>query len=637
MKSAWLGLLSNFAILFLPVFAWAQFNVRTRIAAGSRQAAMLGAVLGIGAILSMLTPFELQPGVFVDARSAAVATAGFFGGPIGGAVAMALAAAFRVWLGGTGAIAGTAVILIAGSVGVLGRDMVATGLLRQRHVLLLGFMVAIAGALSILLLPQALWIPALSTVALPSAVVSMVATSVLGLLLIGEERRRDLIQQNEIYRAITESLPDSLNVKDLEGRFIVANPATAALMRAPNEGALIGRTDFDFYPAETASRFREEEAAVLAETQTAQFEQQVHHADGTSVWLSTLKVPLKDASGRVLALITHNRDITARKALEGRFARSQSLLSAALAYMADGIVMFDAECRLAFCNEQYRRFFAATADVRVPGATLREILRTSVARGEQEGVTPGEFDRWVTDVEASLRTGGDRLLRLSNGRWLSARTRPLREGGCLIVFTDITAQKEAQEALAANNRMLAKLAATDSLTGLANRRAFDDELARHLRAAQGGPPVGLLLIDLDRFKEFNDTYGHQAGDGCLAAVAACLRRVLVRAEDCAARYGGEELAAILPGSHEQGAREVAERFRQAVQQLAIPHRASPDRIVTVSIGVASTAAWPRAPTPDVLLRSADRALYDAKRSGRNQVRAISDVQETASAVGSGGG
>ena len=118
-------------------------------------------------------------------------------------------------------------------------------------------------------------------------------------------------------------------------------------------------------------------------------EQRVARTDGFSGWLSTLKAPLRDASGRIIGLLTHNRDISDRKRLEAEHAVSEQRLADALADMADALVMFDAEDRLVLCNDRYREFFPKTAHLRVPGTPFRDILRASSRSGEQGGVEPG--------------------------------------------------------------------------------------------------------------------------------------------------------------------------------------------------------------------------------------------------------
>ena len=179
-------------------------------------------------------------------------------------------------------------------------------------------------------------------------------------------------------------------------------------------------------------------------------------------------------------------------------------------------------------------------------------------------------------------------------------------------------------ALEEANRRLEVLSTTDALTGVANRRRFAEVLAAEWRRAQrSDAPLGAVMVDIDRFKLYNDRYGHLAGDACLRRVAATLAANVRGPSDVVARYGGEEFAAILPGACEADAQKVGERLRAAVARLAEPHAGMPLGIVTISVGTASTVPAPDG-SPDRLLESADAALYRAKERGRNQVVGAGD-------------
>ena len=189
------------------------------------------------------------------------------------------------------------------------------------------------------------------------------------------------------------------------------------------------------------------------------------------------------------------------------------------------------------------------------------------------------------------------------------------------VERDITVRKQIEAKLAAAARDLAQQAATDPLTGLANRRCFDETLEREWRRAnREGNPLALLMLDVNCFKFYNDEYGHLMGDTVLREIASCMQGAIRRPADIAARYGGEEFAVILPNTHCDGAMRVAEAIRTAVVNRALPHRLGPAGIVTVSLGVSAVVPSPFTTldtTPASLIASADAALYTAKAAGRN--------------------
>jgi diguanylate cyclase (GGDEF)-like protein len=182
--------------------------------------------------------------------------------------------------------------------------------------------------------------------------------------------------------------------------------------------------------------------------------------------------------------------------------------------------------------------------------------------------------------------------------------------------------RERTLALERANSELTRLSSTDALTGVANRRQFDEALdAEWRRACRAGGALSLLMIDVDYFKKYNDAYGHQRGDACLKELGDLFRDKVRRAGELVARYGGEEFAVILPGADARECQIVAERLRLAVRDAAILHHDAPTKVVTVSIGAATARPTSPGPGPESLISVADAALYRAKHSGRDQVRA----------------
>lgn len=169
--------------------------------------------------------------------------------------------------------------------------------------------------------------------------------------------------------------------------------------------------------------------------------------------------------------------------------------------------------------------------------------------------------------------------------------------------------------------LLESLSLLDALTDIPNRRRFDEALAAEWkRAIRDATPLSLLMIDIDHFKQYNDYYGHGAGDVCLQMVATELSKSVVRPSDLVARYGGEEFVVILPETSQESALQIAERLRERIEKMSLPHAYSEaESVVTISVGVATQANISENSLPQILGDAADKALYMAKEGGRNRV------------------
>jgi diguanylate cyclase (GGDEF)-like protein/PAS domain S-box-containing protein len=192
--------------------------------------------------------------------------------------------------------------------------------------------------------------------------------------------------------------------------------------------------------------------------------------------------------------------------------------------------------------------------------------------------------------------------------------------GLVSVMRDVSGRKAAEEELRAAYKKVEALATVDGLTGVANRRRLDEILAKEWRrASRDRSCISLLMFDVDHFKAYNDIYGHQGGDDCLRQIAQAAMEVVRRPGDLMARYGGEEFAVILPNTDARGCYEIAEEIRVSIAQRGLPHRGNLHEIVTVSVGCATII--PVSTTGSAgIIEAADKALYRAKKAGRNQVQ-----------------
>lgn len=613
MQGGWNEFAGNLAFVGLAMALWSHLSIWfSRQWSGHAQHAF-GIATGITAIGSILLAAESSPGILIDIRHAPLALAGMFGGPIAAAIAIAMVSAARIWVGGAGMTDGVVMIFMVGAVGVAFNLALRARQPRLSDVVILSATLAIVLAASLALLPALAAANTLERGGAPLLALNVAATLMGGVILF--MTRRTQLERNVLEAAFAQS-PDFLYIKDRESRFLSVNNNMAALFHLTGPHDLVGQSDFDVMPLPHAEeRFDAEQDMMRSGKPIID---SVEHM-GDRVLLAA-KVPVRDDEGRVIGLAGVTRDITERMALETELRDSKDTLAHALAGMSDGFAMFDRQGHLVFCNEQYRLAFPLSGEARLPGAHIADILRRVVETGERAESPGHPVDDWINRAAATLHQNKDEQIELSNGSWLSIRTRLGENGTAMVVVCDITSTKHAEAALRLAAQQLKSLADTDGLTGVMNRRAFDEIFAREAaRSARDSQPLSLLMIDIDWFKAYNDTYGHPMGDQCLRQVSACLTDCVKRPADVVARYGGEEFVVLLPETDADGARLIAEHFSDRLQALNIRHAASDYGRVTASVGVATGMGRFLRNDFERLLTIADNALYDAKSAGRNRV------------------
>jgi diguanylate cyclase (GGDEF)-like protein/PAS domain S-box-containing protein len=617
LTATWQVLIGNLAVVTLFVIGWGRVRPSLRHLSSGVRSASFGAAMGVGAIATMIMSAEFQPGMHVDLRSTLLVVSGFFGGPLAAGIAVIMALVWRIWMGGTGMPAGVAIIVLVALIGLVAHFLVRRRQPAVWHGVVLGAAVALVSLVGLLRLPSEIMIPMLLSISLPQAMLNITATSLASVLFLQASR---LSAERDLLAAALAQAPDFHYIKDRQSRFAAVNNAMAAF-HGLQPADMIGKTDFDLTTPERAQALLDSERSIFAtNAPLLDVEDLSVDSTGRERWFSASKVPLHNATGEIIGLAGVTRDVTADKRLRQDLVESRDRLSYALAEMSDGLAMFDADGRLAFCNEQYRACFPRTGHLRQPGAHLRDILRAVVETGEQMTVPAHHSNAWIETLVANLRRESEEEINLFDGRWLQLRTRPTSTGSTMVVVADITRMKLAELALHTTTNKLKHLVRTDGLTDLLNRRAFDEAIETEIRrSGRAGTALSLLLVDVDRFKAYNDHYGHPAGDECLRQVSHYLKGSLKRPADLVARYGGEEFTAILPDTDEDGAYLVAEGFRRALAEAQLPHEASERGYVTASVGVATYMPDNLHRDALELVRAADEALYSAKAAGRDRV------------------
>jgi diguanylate cyclase (GGDEF)-like protein/PAS domain S-box-containing protein len=612
----WQPLIGNFAVVALFISAWVhgQFVVAGRHKR-VRQLAF-GVVMGLGAVATMALAVKSDAGGLLDLRSSVIALAGFFGGPIAGLVAAVFAVAYRLFLGGAAAWLGVVAILFAAVVGVSVSRATRKRVPAMYSAGLLALSVACIGpALSMIF--RLTGLSTGSNASLPLALLNAAATAVSAFFFM---RQRVLERERDLLRAAFMQSSDFQYVKRPDSRFAVVNKAVAKHHGYDNPEKLVGRSDFDLAEADRADDlFAEEQMALATGEGFEDREEVLSDMTGKPYWFSTSKVPLKNDDGETIGIAGVTRDITARKTLERSLTESRNQLTAVLAGISDGVAMFDKNGVLVYSNEQYSELFPRTAEFRKPGTSLRDIL-VKVVETKEQIIPTGTEAEWVEEITDSLKHVSEEEVELYDGRWLYIRTRPTADGAALVVVSDVTKIKQAEATLRSMTDQLKLLATTDGLTGLTNRRAFDATLETELaRCRRNGEALSLLMVDVDRFKAYNDLYGHQAGDEVLKTVGECLKDALRRPGDVAARYGGEEFVSVLPGTDEDGAFFIADAFREKLAALHLPHKGGDKGFLTASVGLATFTDRDAGMNATELVRRADEALYNAKGAGRDRV------------------
>lgn len=445
-----------------------------------------------------------------------------------------------------------------------------------------------------------------------------------------------LRERNERLREITSTLGEGVVVQDADGNITFANPAaTQHLGWTPEE--MVGR----HARATILSNKPDDSDLVQALRDGREFTSEQRYLtrrDGTLLPVSLSARPIS-RQGVYVGNVVAFHDVSEERRIQAALRRSQQF-RALFDYSLEGLFLIDVgghvvdvnrvACdMLGYSREQIvSRYAGEFMHLAQTGLLSHDKLASqdddsplNPAINEVE-CTRADGSTFAAEITFSPVEHEDRRLFLVTARDVSARKSAEEVITKMLAELAVARQQSerANEELKATNEKLLQLTQQDPLTGIANRRHFN-EFLRHewQRALRENSDLSLVLLDIDHFKSYNDHYGHQAGDICLRRVASILASELNRPGDMLARYGGEEFVIVLPNTPLEGAAHIAETLRKAIERVAIAHEKSPVAArVTLSMGVAGMSVKP-AFSADMLLRAADRALYKAKRDGRNRV------------------
>ena len=438
--------------------------------------------------------------------------------------------------------------------------------------------------------------------------------------------RRFAEQENLRLAAIVESSEDAIMAITLDGIIVSWNGGAERLygysateITGRHASLLTSNDEKRFIPAVVQQILRGQRVENVEVVRDG--------ARGSAMHISLTFSPIKDTLGTIIGVAAIGRDITDRKISEEAFRSSETKLVEAQRIAKVGSWEFDPETRILTWSQEVFRMLGYAELTHVP--TLEEwiqcfdqsdrdaqqsLMDDALANGVGYSVDM-RLARSTTDGECWVHVKGDPVLRADGtaerlvGTIMDITERKAVEA-TVRDYADALESQTAQ--LQSINDKLAAIATEDGLTGLKNHRAFQERIAEEFtRARRYGAPLSVLMVDIDHFKEYNETHGHPAGDEVLAKIAAIIKSV-ARSIDIVARYGGEEFAVILPQTDVAGALATADRLRTQVESSNWPHGQ-----ITVSIGLSKVE--PEMADHSELVTCADMALYEAKRKGRNRV------------------
>lgn len=415
------------------------------------------------------------------------------------------------------------------------------------------------------------------------------------------------LQENEEkYRLIADNMTDVVALSNRKGRALYISPSIHSLIPTLSGEEIQGYPFLKIHP-DDALRVHQEFQHMFTSKSSMQTE---YRWKGESGWINIeLRAnPIIERDGQVLKVVTISRDITERVRMEEKIRQTTSRLETLISHLPYGILAEDKDNKLILLNEQFSDLFG---DPHLVDFGKNRNKEATMFFFEQK-----RYDQRTREIIKNREMVLDEEWALLDGRVISRDAIPIftneQFDGFLWQFKDITHQKKIEQSLKEASLL-------DGLTKISNRRYFDETMEKEWKCcSRSSKPITLIMLDIDRFKRYNDTYGHQRGDECLIKVAQTIKDTVKRPSDVVCRYGGEEFAVILPETTEEGGAYVAERIRTAIEELEIPHVASKvSPFVTCSLGVA-TVIPSTLSNPDEIIRMADKALYDSKNHGRNR-------------------
>lgn len=584
-----------------------------------RTQALNGLSFGALSVVLMLYTIHMPENVIIDLRHVAIICAGIIGGPLVPILTGVITAFSRILIYGLN-IVSFAAFITAILTGVLASYIGRLRLSRHyKYLLMFGcFMLVSSIAFVYLIRDKERLIQTLVYYWQINMLGAVIAYFTCQYIIAANISFKTM----EYYRMTADNLLDMISTHKPSGEAVFVTPSVTQLVGyTPEE--FIGTQSYEHIHPDDQEKIRKiaENSGKTGDSYTATF--RMRRKDGRYIWVETSVRPMRDEHGAIKELLCVTRDVTDRMKIEQELRISNARLKAIFDNAGTGIVIRDSNENLIDANPAYLEMI---------GYTKEEVEQLSAIVHSEDY---SDVNKLFNDMFEGKCTSDKSEIRYIDKKQqvryveVTSTYIPGTEdtpASIVRVVNDITETKKKEEELLKAKSEADRLAATDYLTGILTRRAFSERLEEEFkRAIREKIHICLVMVDVDHFKSINDVHGHQVGDLVLQKIAKCMSKVL-RAYDFIGRHGGEEFLICLPNTKAEQGRKIAERMRKAVSELEIKLLYLKDPIkLTASFGVASQIPA-KTDTTEKLISLADRAMYDAKETGRNRVCVADEPQ-----------
>lgn len=609
-----ISILLAFLLVVGQVFKNNSFGVKQSL----QIQALLGMVFGALGVILMLFTIEMSHNMIIDLRNIAIICSGIMGGPVSAVISAVIIAVSRIILFdvSTVSVMGLLSALLVG----IGTAYICNLRLSRfyKYLLMFMFSMLVSNAALIYLIRDKSQLLGTLVYYWPICIFGAGLAYFTCEYIVSANLNFKIASY---YRMTADNLLDVISIHEPGGEVIFVSPSVTQLFGyTPEE--FIGTSAYDYIHPEDSDVFKG--SASITENYGGAYTRtfRMRRKDGKYIWVETSLKAVKNDDGFIKEIIGVTRDITARKKIEQELRVSNARLKAIFNNAGTGIVLRDCNGKLLDANQAY---------IDMTGFEKEEVSQlSSIVHPEDYDNVQKLFDDLVTGKSSSDKSEVRYLDK--NGKVMYTEVistfipgTEYTPASVIRVVNDITERKRKEEELIKAKYDADRLAATDFLTGILNRRAFSERFDEELKRAEGDKrSICLILADIDHFKEINDLHGHQVGDLVLQKFTKCLSKVC-RPDDFIGRHGGEEFLICLPDVELEQGKRIAERMRQSVEELNINllYLREPIKL-TASFGVASYIPE-KGETADTLILRADKAMYDAKLNGRNKVFTTSET------------